>query len=249
MPHHPPNCSPADTPTTRTTWTALATSFGRTTAVTAAVAAAVVGTAGFTGTAPAHRAAPDPGPVTVATVPAAFAVPEQTIVAPHALAGAATAMATEVRRPFGKSHLRGGARRAGGGAARAARRAVTAAHPAPAAAPSSAGSVALVAAKSAIGTPYSWGGTGGRGFDCSGLMLWSFKKAGVSLPRTSRAQSTVGKPVAKSDLRPGDLVFFYNASHVGIYVGDGKVLNAPHTGDVVRISSMAGMPFHNARRL
>lgn len=209
MSHHPPNCSTADTPTTRTTWTVLATSFGRTTAVSAAVAAALLGTAGFTGAAPAHRAAPDPGPVTVATVPAAFAVPEHTIVAPHALA----------------------------------------VHPAPAAASSSAGSVALAAAKSAIGTPYSWGGTGGGGFDCSGLMLWSFKKAGVSLPRTSFAQSTVGKPVAKSDLRPGDLVFFYNASHVGIYVGDGKVVNAPQAGDVVKISSMAGMPFHNARRL
>jgi cell wall-associated NlpC family hydrolase len=109
---------------------------------------------------------------------------------------------------------------------------------------------ALAAALAEKGTPYVWGGTSTSGFDCSGLMQWSFKKAGVNLPRTSQAQSTVGRPVAKSDLQPGDLVFFYSSvHHVGIYVGNGKVLHAPEPGEVVKISPLNAMPFHNARRI
>jgi cell wall-associated NlpC family hydrolase len=100
------------------------------------------------------------------------------------------------------------------------------------------------------GTPYVWGGTTPHGFDCSGLMYWAFNKAGVSLPRTSSAQSAVGQPVSRNELRPGDLVFFYSqVSHVGIYVGDGMVLHAPQSGDVVKISPLSRMPFHNARRI
>jgi cell wall-associated NlpC family hydrolase len=140
--------------------------------------------------------------------------------------------------------------------ASAARAQVPAAAPAPAAPPvkiappPSHGSIALAAAMGVKGTPYVWGGTTTRGFDCSGLMLWSFKKAGISLPRTSSAQSTVGQPVSRANLQPGDLVFFYSqVSHVGIYVGNGMVLHSPQSGDVVKISPLARMPFHNARRI
>jgi cell wall-associated NlpC family hydrolase len=101
-----------------------------------------------------------------------------------------------------------------------------------------------------IGTPYLWGAAGPNAFDCSGLVMWAFQQIGVSLPRTSAAQSQVGTAVSKSDLRPGDLVFFYTpVSHVGIYVGDGKILNASTAGEPVKISSMQYMPFHNARRI
>jgi cell wall-associated NlpC family hydrolase len=81
-------------------------------------------------------------------------------------------------------------------------------------------------------------------------MMWSFRQAGVRLPHTSAGQSTIGRPVARADLQPGDLVFFYSpVSHVGLYVGGGMVLHAPNSGDVVRISPLSHMPFHNARRL
>jgi len=117
-------------------------------------------------------------------------------------------------------------------------------------APPSKGALALAAAMTVRGTPYVWGGTTTRGFDCSGLMLWSFKKAGFTLPRTSQAQSSVGQPVSRADLQPGDLVFFYSVvSHVAIYVGNGMVLHAPDSGQVVKISPLSRMPFHNARRI
>jgi cell wall-associated NlpC family hydrolase len=112
------------------------------------------------------------------------------------------------------------------------------------------GAVALAAAMSVRGTPYHWGAAGKGGFDCSGLALWAYRKAGVSLPHSSRGQSGIGTPVSRADLRPGDLVFFYRpVSHVGIYVGDGNVVHAPQSGDVVKISPLARMPFAGARRL
>ena len=81
-------------------------------------------------------------------------------------------------------------------------------------------------------------------------MQWAYRKAGITLPRSSQAQSTVGTPVTESNLQPGELVFFYSpVSHVGIYLGGGQVLHAPEPGDVVKVSPISRMPFHNARRV
>lgn len=112
------------------------------------------------------------------------------------------------------------------------------------------GALALKAAMTRMQSPYVWGAEGPATFDCSGLMYWAFKKVGITLPRSSSAQSQVGRPVSRSELRPGDMVFFYSpVSHVGFYAGDGKVLNAVQTGDVVRYSDLDQMPYHSARRL
>ncbi|GAA3052680.1 hypothetical protein GCM10010464_16530 [Pseudonocardia yunnanensis] len=117
-------------------------------------------------------------------------------------------------------------------------------------APSRAGSAAVSHAMSKLGAPYRWGAAGPSAFDCSGLVTWAYKKVGISLPRTSRAMSRVGTPVAKSALRPGDLVFFYTpVSHVGIYIGGGKVVNASQPGTPVKVSNISGMPFNSARRV
>lgn len=105
-------------------------------------------------------------------------------------------------------------------------------------------------ALSKIGSPYRWGAAGPNAFDCSGLVSWAFKNNGISLPRTSRAMSTVGTPVARADLRPGDLVFFYRpVSHVGIYIGAGKIVHASTSRSPVKISDISRMPFHSARRV
>jgi cell wall-associated NlpC family hydrolase len=101
-----------------------------------------------------------------------------------------------------------------------------------------------------LGAPYRWGGAGPSSFDCSGLVSWAYRQAGVELPRTSRAMSRTGTPVARGDLRPGDLVFFYSpVSHVGIYIGDGRMVHASTSGKPVAIASIAGRPFHSARRV
>jgi cell wall-associated NlpC family hydrolase len=91
-----------------------------------------------------------------------------------------------------------------------------------------------------LGVPYVWGGASPRGFDCSGLVMYVFGQIGVSLPHSSYAQFNMGTPVSMSQLQAGDLVFFAGASHVGIYIGGGQFIHAPHTGDVVKISSMSG---------
>ncbi|MBA2322656.1 MAG: C40 family peptidase [Pseudonocardiales bacterium] len=112
------------------------------------------------------------------------------------------------------------------------------------------GALALKIAMTRMRMPYVWGATGDTTFDCSGLMYWAFKKVGITLPRSAAAQSAVGRPVSRSDLQPGDMVFFYNpVQHVGFYAGNGKVLNAVQTGDVVRYSDLSRMYFHSARRL
>ena len=91
--------------------------------------------------------------------------------------------------------------------------------------------------------PYQWGGTSPRtGFDCSGLMQWAFKQQGIDIPRVAADQFHVGTPVDLAHLREGDLVFFQDSTgyihHVGMYVGDHKFLEAPHTGDVVRYDNL-----------
>jgi peptidoglycan DL-endopeptidase CwlO len=91
-----------------------------------------------------------------------------------------------------------------------------------------------------LGVPYVWGGASPRGFDCSGLVMYVFAQIGVSLPHSSYAQYNMGTPVSISQLQPGDLVFFAGASHEGIYIGGGQFVHAPHTGDVVKISSLSG---------
>lgn len=109
---------------------------------------------------------------------------------------------------------------------------------------------ALNFALAQLGKPYIWGGTGPTDYDCSGLMMASWGKAGVSLPRTAAAQYAAGTPVSTSDLQPGDLVFFYpGITHVGMYIGDGKFIHAssPRTG--IKVSILAQQSsYQGARR-
>jgi cell wall-associated NlpC family hydrolase len=118
------------------------------------------------------------------------------------------------------------------------------------ASPAAARASAVQKALGKVGAPYRWGASGPSAFDCSGLTSWAFKQAGVSLPRTSRAQSAVGTPVSKANLQPGDLVFFYKpVSHVAIYIGNGKVVHASTSGQPVKIGNLNRMPFNSARRV
>jgi cell wall-associated NlpC family hydrolase len=91
-----------------------------------------------------------------------------------------------------------------------------------------------------LGVPYVWGGSSPRGFDCSGLVVYVFAQIGVSLPHSTYALWNVGSAVSRDQLQPGDLVFFSGLGHMGIYIGGGQFIHAPHTGDVVKISSMSG---------
>jgi len=89
------------------------------------------------------------------------------------------------------------------------------------------------------GKPYIWGASGPNGFDCSGLVYWVFRQFGIYLSRTIGGQYRAGSPISKSNLQPGDLVFFKNFTHVGIYIGNGNFVHAPHTGTRVRIESLS----------
>lgn len=102
-----------------------------------------------------------------------------------------------------------------------------------------------------LGIPYSWGGSSPRrGFDCSGLVRFVYRRFGISLPHSTWGDLAHGHRVGRDALRAGDLVFFYGASHIGIYVGDGRFIDAPHTGAHVRVSTMGEYgSYYAARRL
>jgi peptidoglycan DL-endopeptidase CwlO len=218
---------------------------------------------------PAQKPAPSPGePGSVLPQAAggvAVLAPGQ-VAAPDAapvLGSTIVARAAADAKIFAEAQARQAAARAGAAPANAPKPAPKpAVKPAPkpavkpAAAPaapavgSRVGARALALAKGKVGTPYVWGAAGPSAFDCSGLIVWAYKQLGVSLPHSSATLSTMGAPVAKAALQPGDLVFFYTpVSHVGIYAGNGMVLNATQSGEPVQFSKLANLPFHNAMRL
>jgi cell wall-associated NlpC family hydrolase len=100
---------------------------------------------------------------------------------------------------------------------------------------------AAAAAQRMVGTPYRYGGESPEGFDCSGLVYYSYGRAGAAVPRTSREQFRASRPLTLQDARAGDLVFFRiggKVSHVGIYLGDSRFVHAPATGKRVQIASL-----------
>ncbi|MFJ2029244.1 C40 family peptidase [Streptosporangium sp. NPDC087985] len=100
---------------------------------------------------------------------------------------------------------------------------------------------AVSVARKQIGDPYRWGASGPGAFDCSGLVQYAWRKAGVSLPRITYSQyRAVRKKVSWSNLRPGDLMFFYGKGHVGMYVGKGRMVHSPSSGKTVRIAELEG---------
>ncbi|WP_371482107.1 NlpC/P60 family protein [Kitasatospora sp. NBC_00315] len=104
---------------------------------------------------------------------------------------------------------------------------------------------AIAAAESKLGSPYVYGATGPSSFDCSGLTGWAYAQAGVTLPRTSQAQASAGTRIGTNiaNAQPGDLIIYYSGmTHVGLYVGGGQIIHAPHTGAVVRYESATVMP-------
>ncbi|MFF7654894.1 NlpC/P60 family protein [Streptomyces sp. NPDC007983] len=104
-------------------------------------------------------------------------------------------------------------------------------------------------AESQLGKPYVWGATGPTSYDCSGLTQAAWRAAGVSLPRTTWDQVKAGTRVSTSDLKPGDLVFFYDdISHVGLYIGNGMMIHAPKPGDVVKKAPITEMPIYGSVR-
>jgi cell wall-associated NlpC family hydrolase len=134
---------------------------------------------------------------------------------------------------------------------RAARQTAAAAPAAALAAGSAAAQTAVQTAMAQIGDPYAWGAGGPNAFDCSGLTQYAYAAAGISLPHSSRGQSTMGVPVSRSDLQPGDLLFFYSpVSHVGMYIGNGQMVHASTSGVPVKTASIDSMgSFTSARRI
>ena len=119
------------------------------------------------------------------------------------------------------------------------------------AAPTPAAQKAVDTAMDQRGKPYEYGGAGPDSYDCSGLTMYAWNAAGVRLPHSAKQQSTMGTAVARDQLQPGDLVFFYSGpSHVGIYVGNDQVVHAPESGDVVKVSDIDAIgSYHSARRV
>jgi cell wall-associated NlpC family hydrolase len=115
---------------------------------------------------------------------------------------------------------------------------------APAAAATSAAQAAVDTALAQVGDPYVWGAGGPDAFDCSGLTQYAYAAAGTSLPHSSRMQATMGSAVSRSELQPGDLIFYYSpVSHVAMYIGNGQMVHASTSGqpvEVVSVDSMGG---------
>jgi cell wall-associated NlpC family hydrolase len=116
-------------------------------------------------------------------------------------------------------------------------------------APSLAAKNVVYSALAQRGDPYAWGGAGPSSFDCSGLVQYAYKAAGRTLPHSSRMQSTMGTWVPKTALRPGDLIFFYSpVSHVGIYIGNGRMVHASTYGQPVKLVELRYMYGYNTAR-
>jgi cell wall-associated NlpC family hydrolase len=116
-------------------------------------------------------------------------------------------------------------------------------------APSGAAQAAVNTALAQVGKPYVWGAAGPDSFDCSGLMQYAYSAAGIALPHSSSAQSTMGVAVSRDQLQPGDLVFFYSpVSHVGMYIGNGQMVHAATSGEPVKVVSLDSMPDYNSAR-
>jgi cell wall-associated NlpC family hydrolase len=111
------------------------------------------------------------------------------------------------------------------------------------------GAIVVQAALSRIGSPYSWGASGPNAFDCSGLVMWAYRQAGIALPHSSQALAHGGQPVDLSQMQPGDVVTYYgDASHAAIYIGDGMMVHASTYGTPVRVAPVGNAPIYNVRR-
>ena len=114
---------------------------------------------------------------------------------------------------------------------------------------SSQGQAIAHAVRSKIGAPYAWGATGPSAFDCSGLTTWAYQQVGKSIPRTSQAQAAQGQRVSLDQLQPGDIIAYYGgATHVGIYVGNGMIVDALNSGTPVGERPLHFQPIHSAVR-
>jgi peptidoglycan DL-endopeptidase CwlO len=113
----------------------------------------------------------------------------------------------------------------------------------------SVGAVALRAALTRLGDPYVWGAAGPSSFDCSGLVVWAFAQEGISLPHYTGSLWDLGTHVSEADLQPGDLVFFFGEDHVGIYIGDGLMVDAPAAGQDVMVQPIRQDPWSGAVRI
>ncbi len=111
------------------------------------------------------------------------------------------------------------------------------------------GQIVVNAALTRLGAPYAWAAAGPDAFDCSGLVVWAFKQAGLTMPHSSSALASGGEPVALDQMQPGDVIsLFPDASHVGIYAGSGRMIHAQFEGLPVIVESLRGAPINNVRR-
>jgi hypothetical protein len=109
--------------------------------------------------------------------------------------------------------------------------------------------LAIRAALHQRGVRYVWGGASPAGFDCSGLTMWAYARAGVELPHSTYGQIRLGRRVSRRQIRPGDLVFSEGGGHVGLYIGHGMVVHAPHAGTVVALATLRSWPITAIRRV